>query len=340
MPRLTLDMRTRIIRLYYVFQKARNKYVLIQRRAKEEQIVVSTRQVQRLVKRWKLERSIADKPRPNSQKKLISDEGLIEINRLLLSNNELTARIIKRELLLIASESTVLRAIHSLGWRNKRTEYCQIVSNRNQHERLHFCCASLTLQDHFDDVVFIDEATVEIRIRAYKHWHKSFPIEVSRGKVGKFKHGVKVHVWAGISRSGSTPIVIFTGKMNSKGFQKIMKIGFLPFIYRYYPFGHRLYMDNDPKHVSYSTRRFFDRHQINRLQSPAQSPDLNPIEMVWNDLKYFLCTYYKPTSKSDLIEGICRFWKYTNVDYCNKKIDHIFNVMRKVIALNGRASGL
>ena len=48
-------------------------------------------------------------------------------------------------------------------------------------------CASVPSDDKSNDLIFIDEATVELRIRAYKHWYKYFPIEISRGKVGKFE---------------------------------------------------------------------------------------------------------------------------------------------------------
>ena len=46
-------------------------------------------------------------------------------------------------------------------------------------------------------------------------------------------------------------------------------------------------MDNDPKHTSVSTRCFLRRNGINWFETPAQSPDFNCIEMVWNDLKHY-----------------------------------------------------
>lgn len=40
-------------------------------------------------------------------------------------------------------------------------------------------------------------------------------------------------------------------------------------------------MDNDPKHTSHSTRRFIILNNIYHFETPPQSPDLIPIEMVW-----------------------------------------------------------
>ena len=59
------------------------------------------------------------------------------------------------------------------------------------------------------------------------------------------KHPTKVHVWAGISKNGPTAICIFDGIMKQELFVDILAL-----INALYPGGHRLMMDNDPKHTS------------------------------------------------------------------------------------------
>ena len=43
--------------------------------------------------------------------------------------------------------------------------------------------------------------------------------------------------------------------------------------------------DNDPKHTSRAAKAFFDQNGVNWWHTPPKSPDANPIENLWHELK-------------------------------------------------------
>ena len=119
----------------------------------------------------------------------------------------------------------------------------------------------------------------------------------------------------------------------------ILKKGLLPFVQTVYPEGHRFYQDNDPKHKSKYAMTYMRENNINYWPTPAESPDLNPIEMMWAELKNYIRKTVKPSKKEELIKGIKDFWQTVSVAKCNKYVDHIFKVLPIVVERDGRASG-
>lgn len=85
---------------------------------------------------------------------------------------------------------------------------------------------------------------------------------------------------------------------------------------------------------------FIRENGINYWPTPAESPDLNPIEMLWNELKHFLQTKVKPRNKEELVEGISTFWsRRVTPEKCQRYIGHLQKVLPAVIRREGRASG-
>jgi hypothetical protein len=253
MPHLSLTERNRVINIYLRLNNRRygNKAHVVQEIAREiYSISISIPGIRNLINKWLHTGTVQDKPKHNKHKCLITDEGMLAINSLLLKNPFYTCLQIKHKLNLVASLRTIRDYINILGWAKVNTKYCQIVSPVNQVKRFAYACCCKIFNEQYDDVLVIDETTIEIRIASYKNWRKASDglLRAAGGKIGKPKHSnVKIHLLGGISRKGLTPLVIFGGKMCSIDFQHYLTLGVVPFLEAKLPYRHRLFMDNDPK---------------------------------------------------------------------------------------------
>lgn len=146
-------------------------------------------------------------------------------------------------------------------------------------------------------------------------------------------------MWGGISRRGTTSLAIFEGVMDSTFYQSILDKHLLPFIQRVYPDGHRFQQDNDPKHVSKSTVAWMQTKELNYWPTPPESPDSNPIENVWHQMKHHLRKHVKPSTKDELIQGIQESWKLITPEVCNRYIDHLNRVLPEIVEKGGCATG-
>ena len=148
-----------------------------------------------------------------------------------------------------------------------------------------------------------------------------------------------MHIWAGISEKGRTGICIFEGIMDAEMYQQILTRTLLPFLNDVFPDRHRFVQDNDPKHTSRAARKFYAENGINWWPTPPESPDLNPIENLWHELKEHLRRDVKPHTKDELVRGIEQFWESVTIEKCCRYIRHLKKVIPRVIELDGRATG-
>jgi len=256
------------------------------------------------------------------------------------ADHEISARELQKRLQekldVNMSTSVINRERQRMGWVQTSTRYCEMIRAENKEKRLFFCTDILVHKEEFNDVIFTDESTVRCERFLAKQFRRVG--EPSEPKP-KPKHPLAVHAWAGISKNGTTDIAIFTGIMDSSGYQTIMKEYLLPFISRAYPQGYRLVMDNDPKHKSKSTSEWMKANKINHWPMPPESPDLNPIERVWAAMKYHIRRRIKPTTKEELTQGIRDFWSTVTPDMCTRYINHVLKDAELIVANDGGPAG-
>lgn len=338
MGRLTNEQKAKIVRL----RENNISISQIVRILAEDDCKISRLSVRRFLKRFQERQSFENAPQTGRPEESVTMELMNFIDAEMEKNDELTAPKLRRKLQeefgVNFSESKVKRLRKKLGWVQTGTKYCQLIREANRTKRLDFCLNCVEEDEQFDDVIFTDECSVHLE----KHAKICFRRRWEQPKLkGRAKHPFKVHVWAGISKRGPTRIVIFTGNMDATFYvREILENTLLPFIQSTFPDGHRFQQDNDPKHTSRLAKEFMTRSGINWWKTPPESPDLNPIELIWHELKHFLRTTVKPTTKDELLEGIARFWRERmTAQKCKTYIGHLQKVVPVVVQREGRASG-
>ena len=340
MPALNDYQWRRIISLWT--QSKKTTFTELERILATEGILTTRQTIKATITRWQKTGSVRDCPR-SGPPQMVPEVHYRCIDDAMMNNDELTASDLKDILVKMFgadkvqySVRTIARLRNDLGWTYTTAKYCQAIRDANKVRRLDWCTKRIEEKEVFSDVIFTDESTVQLECHRRKCFRKR---KMPRKLKYKHKHPPKLHVWGGISKQGATQLVIFDGIMNATRYGDILKASLVPFIRKNYPESHRLYQDNDPKHTSRYIQRFFDMNKVNWWKSPAESPDLNPIEKVWGSMKTYLRDKHKPKNLEQLKEGIRTYWKKLTPEVCTRYIDHLQKVMPVVIQEQGAPSG-
>ena len=96
--------------------------------------------------------------------------------------------------------------------------------------------------------------------------------------------------------------------------------------------------DNDPKHTSKLCTSYLGRKKVagdlNIMEWPPQSPDLNPIELLWEELDRRVRDL-KPTSLSGLWDCLNEAWNNIPPETLQKLIERIPKLCAAVIKAKG-----
>ena len=96
-------------------------------------------------------------------------------------------------------------------------------------------------------------------------------------------------------------------------------------------------LDNDPKHTSTAARKWFVDNGTEVLEWPAQSPDLNPIEHLWDHLKRKLAEYEtEPSGMIELWERVQAEWEKITASDCMHLIESMPRRVAEVIKVKGK----
>lgn len=153
------------------------------------------------------------------------------------------------------------------------------------------------------------------------------------------KHGGGIiMVWGCFSWYSVGPIFRISNIMTKYGYREILENVMLPFAEENMPLRWHFQQDNDPKHTAGLVKDWFRAQKVSVIPWPSQSPDLNPIENLWDELKKKLGGQYF-TNRDQLWEAVQKEWHSIPLGTCQKLVDSMPLPIQKVLDNNGGHSG-
>ena len=223
------------------------------------------------------------------------------------------------------------RRLRERGLRFYRLLRKPLLSQKNIKARLHWAENNVLYREaQWDRIVWSDESRFCLRVcdgrarvwreRGKKRYDRSSLVETVTG------FGGSVHVWAAIWTTGRSELEILestvTGDSYVKTLEKFLRNS-TP------PAGWRFQDDNARPHRAKVVSTFKEINNIRTIDWPAQSPDLNPIENVWD--------YIGRKLHSDLPENLNKLKLKLREIWKNMPQDFIVTLIR---SMNRRISAV
>lgn len=148
--------------------------------------------------------------------------------------------------------------------------------------------------------------------------------------------GGSVMVWAGISRDACTELVVIDGSLTAHRYiEEILNNYVVPFS-GFIGDDFILMQDNARPHAAICVTQYLAEVGINKMNWPACSPDLNPIEHVWDMLgRRVRDREVAPATINELRLAIQEEWQNIPQDAIRNLIDSMNRRMQAVIRARG-----
>ncbi|XDV53002.1 hypothetical protein PO909_021618 [Leuciscus waleckii] len=316
---LCMDIRDKIVDLH----KAGLGYRAIGKQLGEKATTVGA-----IIRKWKKFKMTASLPRSGAPCK-ISPRGVSMILRKVRNQPRTTRQDLVNDLKkagTTVSKKTITNTLRRHGFKScsarkvplLKSAHVPLLKSAHVQARLKFA------NDHLDDpeeewekVMWSDETKIEL-----------FEPSVEHG-------GGNIILWGCFSAKGTGRLHRIEGRMDGAMYREILANNLLPSVRalkmgRGWVFQH----DNDPKHTARATKEWLRKKHIKVLELPSQSPDLNPIENLWRELKVHIAQR-QPRNLKDLEKVCMEEWAKIPPAVCANLVKNYRKRMISVITNKG-----
>jgi transposase len=282
------------------------------------------------VQRWRDEHSVADAER-SGRPRCTTDDTDQDIGLLSDQKPTLAPKDIRRELQLPVSPHTVSRRLDEIGLFGRVQESEHELTEFDLQRRLAFANEHLNKsEDWWARVFFSDETNFYLGHpgRSYVRRPVGEAHDPKYMRQEAQLHG-KVSLWGCLCAEGLGHAELYAGSLDSTRHRDILRHSLIKSFRQFYPAGPWVFQqDNVRFHTTPETVTFLHERGVTLLEWPPWSPDLNPIENLWNVLKARVYARF-PQTMEEMEAVIREEWAATDLTF----ISHISRSMPRRLQL-------
>lgn len=273
--------------------------------------------------------------RPRKTSKRDDRKILMEIQK----NPKISAKQIKEDLNLDLSVTRIKERIKECGYNGRVARKKPYLSKENMVKRKEFAKQYKDQPLEFwKNVIFSDESKFELMNNKRREfvWRKPGEAYKLKNLKPSVKHGGgSIMVWGCFSYHGVGKLVFIDGIMNGPGYIDILENNLEESarsmgLENDYVFQ----QDNDPKHTCKLARQYFDDKAISLLPWSSSSPDINPIEPLWDEIDRRVPQSSR-TSRPKFKQAIQDVWYSIPKETLQKLVMSVPNRLHEVWKANG-----
>jgi len=209
------------------------------------------------------------------------------------------------------SSRTIQRTLHQEGYSGHAAKKKPFISEQNKKKRFGWCRMRKNWINEWENIIWSDESRYELFNNDSRNWvwrkkDERYKIECLKPTV---KNSIGIMVWGCFCNNKLGPLVLIEGTLNSDRYIELLEEHLLPYLNNLGIENHIFQDDNAPCHASNKTKKWKEDNSIERLPWPAQSPDLNPIENLWNELEKRIRNHRPmPKNKNEFFAALQTEW--------------------------------
>ncbi len=210
---------------------------------------------------------------------------------------------------------TVRTYLHEDGYDSRVAAIKPQLSEKNISDRLSWCLARRMWFKQWRHISFSDESRFclyhnDARKRVWRKIHERYHKDCT--VPGVAHGGGSVMVWGCFSWWGVGPLIRITDNLDQDGYVSLLSTHVVPYLKQLEEVHgpHTFQEDNASCHVSKYATWWKTSHSLRFLPWPAHSPDLNPIEHLWDHLDRAVRKLSPPPrTKNELWEALLSEWQ-------------------------------